>query len=43
MEVFAQDGMVTLTDQIFPAESSTAVGLLTEGEGGILLSLSVTG
>jgi fructan beta-fructosidase len=43
VEVFAQDGLVTLTDQIFPAESSTAIGLLTEGEGGTLLSLSVTG
>lgn len=43
VEVFAQDGLVTLTDQIFPAESSTAVGLLAEGDGGALLNLTVTG
>jgi levanase/fructan beta-fructosidase len=43
VEVFAQDGLVTLTDQIFPAESSTAVGLLAEGDGATLVSLSVTG
>ena len=43
VEVFAQDGLVTLTDQIFPAESSTAVGLLAEGGGATLVSLSVTG
>jgi len=43
VEVFAQDGLVTLTDQIFPAESSTAVGLLAEGDGGTLLNLTVTG
>ncbi|RAM38921.1 glycoside hydrolase family 32 protein [Arthrobacter globiformis] len=43
VEVFAQDGLVTLTDQIFPAESSTAVGLLAEGNGATLVSLTVTG
>jgi levanase/fructan beta-fructosidase len=43
VEVFAQDGLVTLTDQIFPAESSTAVGLLAEGDGAALVSLIVTG
>ena len=43
VEVFAQDGLVTLTDQIFPAESSTAVGLLAEGDGATLVSLSITG
>ena len=43
VEVFAQDGLVTLTDQIFPAESSTAVGLLAEGDGAALVSLSITG
>ena len=36
-------GLVTLTDQVFPAESSTAVGLLAEGGGATLVSLSVTG
>jgi levanase/fructan beta-fructosidase len=43
VEVFAQDGLMTLTDQIFPAESSTAVGLLAEGDGATLVALSVTG
>jgi fructan beta-fructosidase len=28
---------------VFPADSSTAVGLLAEGDGGTLVSLSVTG
>ena len=42
VEVFAQDGLVTLTDQIFPAESSTAVGILADA-GATLVSLSVTG
>ena len=43
VEVFAQDGLATITDQVFPAGSSTAVGLLAEGDGGALVSLSVTG
>jgi fructan beta-fructosidase len=42
VEVFAQDGLVTLTDLIFPTESSTAVGLLAEGDGATLVSLSIT-
>ena len=43
VEVFAQDGLATITDQVFPADSSTAVGVLAEGDGGMLVSLNVTG
>jgi fructan beta-fructosidase len=43
VEVFAQGGLATITDQVFPADSSTAVGLLAEGDGGTLVSLSVAG
>lgn len=43
VEVFAQDGLATITDQVFPSDSSTAVGLLAEGDGGSLVSLTVTG
>jgi levanase/fructan beta-fructosidase len=43
VEVCAQDGLATITDQLFPGESSTAVGLLAEGDAGTLVSLTVTG
>jgi fructan beta-fructosidase len=43
VEVFAQDGLATITDQVFPSDSSTAVGLLANGDGGTLVSLTVTG
>jgi len=43
VEVFAQDGQATITDQVFPSDSSTAVGLLAEGDAGTLLSLTVAG
>jgi levanase/fructan beta-fructosidase len=43
VEVFAQDGLATITDQVFPGDSSTAVGLLAEGGAGTLVSLTVTG
>jgi levanase/fructan beta-fructosidase len=43
VEVFAQDGLATITDQVFPGDSSTAVGLLAEGDGGTLVSLAVVG
>ncbi|WP_457973480.1 glycoside hydrolase family 32 protein [Arthrobacter sp. D1-17] len=43
VEVFAQDGLATITDQVFPSDSSTAVGLLADGDGGTLVSLTVTG
>lgn len=41
VEVFAQDGSATITDQIFPAESSTALALFAEGEGATLVSFAV--
>ncbi|MDR6685941.1 levanase/fructan beta-fructosidase [Arthrobacter sp. 1088] len=41
VEVFAQDGRATITDQIFPADSSTALALLAEGEGANLVSFAV--
>ncbi|WP_458112071.1 glycoside hydrolase family 32 protein [Arthrobacter sp. R1-13] len=41
VEVFAQDGLATITDLVFPANSSTAVGLFAEGDGGTLVSLAV--
>jgi fructan beta-fructosidase len=41
VEVFAQDGTATITDQIFPADTSTALALLAEGEGATLVSFTV--
>jgi levanase/fructan beta-fructosidase len=41
VEVFAQDGLATITDLIFPENSTNAVGLLAEGDGGTLVSLAV--
>ncbi|WP_461164493.1 glycoside hydrolase family 32 protein [Arthrobacter sp. R4-81] len=41
VEVFAQDGLATITDLVFPANSSTVVGLFAEGDGGTLVSLAV--
>jgi levanase/fructan beta-fructosidase len=43
VEVFAQDGLATITDLVFPAQSASAVGLLAEGDGGTLVSLAVVG
>lgn len=41
VEVFAQDGLATITDLVFPTNSSNAIGLLAEGDGGTLVSLAV--
>jgi levanase/fructan beta-fructosidase len=41
VEVFAQDGLVCITDQIFPGEASTAVGIFAGGDGGTLTGLDV--
>jgi levanase/fructan beta-fructosidase len=41
VEVFAQDGTATITDQIFPADASTALALFAEGEGATLVSFAV--
>jgi fructan beta-fructosidase len=42
VEVFAQDGLATLTDQIFPSESSVGLGVFADRDGGTLVSLDVT-
>ena len=39
VEVFAQDGAVTLTERVFPEASSRGVALLAEGGGARLVSL----
>ncbi|MFF2243743.1 glycoside hydrolase family 32 protein [Arthrobacter sp. NPDC058130] len=43
VEVFAQDGLATITDQVFPAESSSQVGLFADRDGGRLVSLDIVG
>ena len=43
VEVFAQDGLATLTDLVFPAEASTALAVFAEGEGAHLVALDVVG
>lgn len=42
VEVFAQDGTVTMTDLIFPAESSTAVAVFASGGTVVVDDLRVT-
>jgi levanase/fructan beta-fructosidase len=42
VEVFAQDGTVTMTDLIFPAESSTAVAVFASGGTAVVDDLRVT-
>lgn len=41
VEVFAQDGLATLTDQIFPTESGSAVALFADRDGGTVVGLDV--
>jgi fructan beta-fructosidase len=43
VEVFAQDGLATITDLVFPAGSSTAVGMFADRDGGTLVRLDVVG
>jgi levanase/fructan beta-fructosidase len=43
LEVFAQDGLTTITDLFFPAEASTALAVFAEGEGAHLVALAVVG
>jgi fructan beta-fructosidase len=43
VEVFAQDGLTTITDLVFPAEGSTALAVFAEGEGAHLVALDVVG
>ncbi|MGX5716578.1 GH32 C-terminal domain-containing protein [Arthrobacter sp. MAHUQ-56] len=42
VEVFAQDGLATLTDQVFPAAGASALSVFAEGGTARLESLSVT-
>lgn len=43
VEVFAQDGLATITDLVFPGEASTALAVFAEGEGAHLVALDVVG
>ncbi|MDQ0923183.1 fructan beta-fructosidase [Pseudarthrobacter sp. W1I19] len=43
VELFAQDGLATLTDLVFPSEGSTALAVFAEGEGAHLAALAVVG
>ena len=43
VEVFAQDGLATITDLVFPAEASTVLAVFAEGEGAHLAALAVVG
>ncbi|MGX1160775.1 levanase/fructan beta-fructosidase [Arthrobacter sp. SLBN-100] len=43
VEVFAQDGLATITDLVFPAEASTALAVFAEGDGAHLAALAVVG
>ncbi|WP_313955646.1 GH32 C-terminal domain-containing protein [Paenarthrobacter nicotinovorans] len=42
VEVFAQDGLATLTDQVFPSAGANSVSLFSEGGTARLESLTVT-
>lgn len=42
VEVFAQDGLATLTDQVFPAAGATTLSVFAEGGTARLESLTVT-
>ncbi|MDQ0679810.1 sucrose-6-phosphate hydrolase SacC (GH32 family) [Arthrobacter pascens] len=42
VEVFAQDGLATLTDQVFPAAGAQSISLFSEGGTARVESLSVT-
>lgn len=43
VEVFAQDGLATITDLVFPAEAGTGMAVFAEGEGAHLVALDVVG
>jgi levanase/fructan beta-fructosidase len=43
VEVFAQGGLATITDLVFPAEAGTALAICAEGEGAQLVALDVVG
>lgn len=43
VEVFAQDGLATITDLVFAAEASTAMAIFADGAGAHLVALDVVG
>jgi levanase/fructan beta-fructosidase len=43
VEIFAQDGLATITDLVFPAEECTGMAVFAEGEGAQLVALDVVG
>ena len=43
LEVFAQDGLATITDLVFPSEEATALAIFAEGEGAHLVAFDVVG
>jgi levanase/fructan beta-fructosidase len=43
LEVFAQGGLATITDLVFPSEASTALAVFAEGDGAQLVALDVVG
>lgn len=43
VEVFAQDGLATVTDLVFPSPAGTALAVFAQGEGAHLVGLDVVG
>jgi levanase/fructan beta-fructosidase len=43
VEVFAQDGLATITDLVFPSVAGTALAVFAQGEGAHLVALDVVG
>ncbi|TQJ36679.1 glycoside hydrolase family 32 protein [Arthrobacter sp. SLBN-122] len=43
VEVFAQDGLATVTDLVFPSLAGTALAVFAQGEGAHLVALDVVG
>jgi levanase len=42
VELFAQDGLTTITDQVFPAAGATSISVFSEGGTARLESMTVT-
>ena len=43
LEVFAQGGLATITDLVFPSGASAALAVFAEGDGAQLVALDVVG
>jgi len=43
VEVFAQDGLATVTDLVFPSLAGTALAIFAHGDGAHLVALDVVG